>query len=442
MRFGVFFLLAVAVGVHAQKPAPSSAQPSFPITSLKVEGNRLYTSLQIIQASGLKIGQPIHEKAFDAARERLLALGAFNSVGLQFGPDSSGVGFSGVIQVSEVEQVFPYSFEELPVPDAELRAMLRKREPMFTDKIPGTPELLARFAAHIQETVKPKGFTEEVVGRVIPERGDVVIVFRPSHPRATVAEVRFLGTKILNAQQLQSKLAGVAFGSIYSEPEFRQLLDINIRPMYEAIGYVRMDFTKLVATPAKEADGVVVTVTIHEGSEYKLGLVGAKGTKELSSEEMGKLAKLKSGDTVNFDDIKAAQERIVSAVRKLGYLRVTSKMDRVIHDNDHTVDVYFLIQPGPVYTFGKLIIEGLDIHTEPAIRKMWGVQAGRPFNRDYPDYFLARLREDGVFENLGLTRSESKVDDSSRVVDVTLVFTGKPLESEKKKPLRDGPLEP
>ena len=74
--------------------------------------------------------------------------------------------------------------------------------------------------------------------------------------------------------------------------------------------------------------------------------------------------------------------------------------------------------------FGKLEIKGLDILTEPEIRKMWGALEGKPFNPEFPDSFLARVRNEGILDNLGKTSSETHIDEASKKVDVTLNFSG------------------
>ena len=56
------------------------------------------------------------------------------------------------------------------------------------------------------------------------------------------------------------------------------------------------------------------------------------------------------------------------------------------------------------------------------IRKMWGLPPGKPFNIDYPDHFLARVKGDGLFDNLKTTRAETKVNEGEHTVDVTLYF--------------------
>ena len=41
---------------------------------------------------------------------------------------------------------------------------------------------------------------------------------------------------------------------------------------------------------------------------------------------------------------------------------------------------------------------------------MWGLAPGRPFNVEYPDHFLSRVKDSGVFDNLKNTRAETKIN--------------------------------
>jgi hypothetical protein len=73
---------------------------------------------------------------------------------------------------------------------------------------------------------------------------------------------------------------------------------------------------------------------------------------------------------------------------------------------------------------GTLTIKGLDLDAEAEIRRIWGLREGRPFNADYPRTFLDSVREQGLFDNLGETKSDLKTDPASHTVDVTLTFGG------------------
>ena len=98
-------------------------------------------------------------------------------------------------------------------------------------------------------------------------------------------------------------------------------------------------------------------------------------------------------------------DRIKKRMQRQGYLRAEDHVERAIHDKTKTVDVTIRIDEGPQFSFGKLTIEGLDLNGEAAIRKLWGLQDGKPFDADYPDYFLNRIREDGLFDNLHKTKA-------------------------------------
>jgi outer membrane protein insertion porin family len=183
----------------------------------------------------------------------------------------------------------------------------------------------------------------------------------------------------------------VAIGAVFTEPRFRQLLETTIRPLYEARGHLSVTFPKVLTEPAKDVKGLVVTVQVEQGPVYKLGSVGFAGS-NVAADELKDLAKLKPGELANFDEVKAAQARLDDSFRHRGYLKTTSKIARTLHDAQKTADVVFQLEPGPQFSFGKLDIVGLDISTEPELRKMWGLKPGKPFNPSYPSHFLDVVR--------------------------------------------------
>ena len=60
-------------------------------------------------------------------------------------------------------------------------------------------------------------------------------------------------------------------------------------------------------------------------------------------------------------------------------------------------------------------------------------------NPDYPDHFLARVKEDGILDGLGDTAAERKIDAYGNTVDVTLTFKGAKLDPEKRRRARQLP---
>lgn len=426
------FLAGPACGVSsAQKPeprkpaaetAPGPAPTAYTVENLAVEGNHNYSASQIFAAAGLRVGQKAGKAEFDAAREKLEATGAFDHVSYRFQPSEDNEGYDATYEVAEVAQIYPIRFEDLPATDAQFRSWLKAKDPLFGEKIPATKRVVDRYTAWISEYLAKQDYRQPVAGKLSTEgREDLAVLFRPAKGPPAIAHVVFTGTGDVPAGTLQTAMYGVAIGVLFSEPRVRLLLDNTIRPIYEAHGLLRVTFPKIETAPAKDVDGITVTVQVVPGPAYTLDRVGFVGA-DYSRSEWKDLSKLKIDQTVNFDEVKAAQERIRLNQRRAGHLDATSQVKREVNDTDHTVAIEFQIEPGPLYTLGKLQIAGLDLVSEPEIRKMWGLAPGRPFNIEYPDHFLERVKAGGVLDNLKSTRAETKINARNHTVDVTLYF--------------------
>jgi outer membrane protein insertion porin family len=130
---------------------------------------------------------------------------------------------------------------------------------------------------------------------------------------------------------------------------------------------------------------------------------------------------------------------LVKTLRKQGHLDAKIDLARQQDDKDRAVNLVYAIAAGPVYTFQTLEVHGLDIESEPQIRKLWAPKPGKPFNPDYPDFFLNKVRDMSLFDNLGTTRSTFQADDATHAVTVKLYFKGAAAETEKKKQLSGAP---
>lgn len=409
---------------------PALAQRKWPVESLAVEGLKNYTQSQVLAATGLKVGQLAGKEDFEAARDRLLASGVFETAGYRFVPAPGSNGYAASFQVIEVEPVLAVRFEGLAAPEAEIATFLRRKDPFFGAKIPATEAILKRHAAAIEEYLAGKGQVEKISGKVVADAPEqFAIVFRPAAGPPKVAEVRFEGNSVVPSSAILNSFAGVAYGSVYSEPAFRQLLDSGVRPIYEARGRIRVAFPTIKTEKAKDVEGLLVTVTVDEGASYDLGEVRLAGDWPVPVKEALKIGGFKTGDLARFDDIDAGVERMKKRLRREGYMRAGIHVDRRVDDTKKSVDLEIRPELGFQFLFGILTLKGLDLHGEAAIKKLWTMKEGKPFNADYPDYFLTQIKEQGVFDELGATSSSLKVDEQNHVVDVTLNFRPASTES-------------
>jgi len=247
MRWIAWLLLLVTPIIAAQgtakrrttikKPAAAApaAQPkSWPLESLRVSGNRAIQQKRILAVAALKLGQMAGKAEFDAARARILATGAFADASCHFEPAPDGKGIQGTFEVTEVSQILPYRFRDLPATDAELRPLVARQNVLFDDLIPATDVAMERATKAVAEFVAKRGFKDKLAARVRPQGDTLAVVFGPNTPPPSIAEVSFTGNQIVPLTTLQNTVAGVAVGVTFDEPYFRQLLDTRSRPLYEA----------------------------------------------------------------------------------------------------------------------------------------------------------------------------------------------------------------
>jgi outer membrane protein assembly factor BamA len=412
----------------AAHPASGGASQKFTIASLNIEGNRNFTREQILAIARLKPGQAASKADFEAARDRLVACGAFENVSYRYSASPKGDGVAAVLELDEVEQVYPVDFQDLHVSSLELDAYLSSKDPLYSrEKLPATHPVLQRYAKWVQEFLDSKGLKEKIAASVQPaaETGDYNIVIRPARPLPTVAQVTFEGNQVLPQDKLREAIAG-AVGASYTEDSFRQTLNSVVRPLYENKGHVRVTFPELRTEKATDVEGLHVFVTVHEGVSYELGRVNIDGPTPIASDVLVKAGEFKPGGLADMSKVNEGVERVRRAIRREGYMEVRVSADRKMDDEKKTVNVTIHVLPGPQFTMGKLNITGLDLNAEPEIRRIWILKPGKPFNPEYPDLFLRRIKEQGLFDNLSQTKAEYQLNQKDHTADVTLIFSGGP----------------
>ena len=418
---------ATKTGVARTSAAPSAKGQKFPIASLSVEGNRTFTRDQVLGVAGLKVGQMAGKADFEAARDRLVACGAFENVSYRYTPSAKGDGVAAVLELNEVEQIYPVDFQDLHVSSLELDAALKAKDPLYSrEKMPATSLVIQRYTKWIQQFLDTKGVKEKIAGSVQPaEAGDYAIVFRPDKPLPTVATVTFDGNSVLTQDKLREAIAG-AVGASYTEDSFRQTLNAVVRPLYEKLGYLRVTFPELKTKAAEDVKGVGVFVTVDEGSVYQLGKVTIEGPSPLPAETLIKTGEFKPGDAADISRINEGLEKVRKAVRREGYMDVRVAAERKLDHQKKVANVTLRVEAGPQFTMGKLNVNGLDLNGEAEVRRIWALKTGKPFNPEYPDGFLRRVKEMGMFDNLGATKAEYQLNSKEKTADVSLTFGAAP----------------
>ncbi len=398
-------------------------EDAFPLREIDFEGSPSFEDGDLAAVTGLEIGQPVRKRDFDAALRKLNETGVFESLRYRFEPH--GDGYRLTIAVREVPELFPVRFDGFGSPAAALEDLLRGSLPLYTGIVPGGGPMVRMVVNALQGWWRGQGGEEEVVANIVPSgAGRFEMVIGPERQTFNIAFARFSNTGQVDALELQRTFNQVVVGEPYSEARLRELLHYNARPLYTEHGYMGVQFCPCEASPDPDSEGLLVDVRVEQGEVYLFGEINWPDPLPVAPDSLKKVNWIASGAVAN---IKAAYETMAAiseGMKRQGFMKAQATFAERVDDERRRVDLDIQIAPGIQYTFSRLIIEGLDILSEPAVRKRWGMQSGDLFDVRYPAYFLDRVKADEMFENLKRTSWSVETDDTKGLVDVTLEFSG------------------
>lgn len=434
-----------------QAAKPQKAPPPGILHSISVKGNSRYSSEDILRASGLHIGQRVSAPILEEARASLQATELFNGVAFNFRYSAAvPAEYDVVYDVQENDQVFPMHFERLGVSSDAIQAYLKKHVEFYSDRIPGTARVLNRYISAVQDFVRQSQPSMKIKARVSnDDPKQLAVLFTPDEPAPTIAQVQVSGNQAVDSGTILRAVNQVAVGVPISDTRLKMILDGTIRPLYAAKGYAAVSFPKVETVPAQTNSGVILKVQIQDGPQFKFGAIHFRGT-GVEEDEIRSTIPFKPGQGFNGDQVDNFRVELMHKMRRKGLLDASVTTDTQKDEAKRTVDVSYNMVPGEVYHFAKLDVKGLDANSQPVIEKLWGEKAGKPFNPDYPDFFLKKVEEQGIFDRLAETQSDYTADASTHNVIVHLYFKGgesakdiqKKKEDEKNKHTVDGTWSP
>ncbi|MCB1019389.1 MAG: hypothetical protein KDC27_05640 [Acidobacteria bacterium] len=405
----------------------AQTQQKYPLRSIEIVGAHNFDKDRIAALTGLEIGKPVDKADFNRAIQKLDEAGVFETIQYKYTPQNGG--YALTITVQEVEQLYPVRLEGFKTPSDELMALLREKVPLFAPRVPSTGTMALRIGNALQQHWSDAGEESKIIGRLAPiEDGQLAMLFQPETDLQTIAFVTFEGSQAIHPLELQRVFNPIAMGEAYSKSRLMELLHFNIRPLFEEKGRMDVKFEELAAEPDPGSSGLILKVGVTDGPAFTYGAVTKPDAFGLPEDTVDKLFKFAPGDPVDMKLVRDAQGQLDERYRTNGYLHADTKLETTLHEDAHTLDLAWKVTPGPQYKLRKLNIEGLDILSEPVVRKRWGMQIGDPFNVSYPAYFLDRIRAEQMFDNLDNTKWTREIDETTKTVVVTLKFEGKKKE--------------
>jgi outer membrane protein assembly factor BamA len=412
-------------GKPAAKELPASA---YELVAIKVTGSQRYKPEDIAAATGLQIGQTVHEDDFRGAVRLLGDSGAFSDV--SFGFDYSAKGTKGEFQVKDSPDFVPARFENFVwFSDHDLAEKLRARVPLFHGELPIRGDLaddvsLALQAMLIEEKVEGRADYIRAGAEGGPtEAFEFSVTGRP----ITIRDVQFQGADPNLLPVLQTAARELS-GKEYARDAIRAAAEKNFLRFYLQRGYLKAALGDPEAKVVKQApEETQVDVIFHPdpGAQYKLAELTLSGNKVLPTHALRQSIHAQIGDPVNVIQVEADMAALQRLYGTRGYMAAAIKANREADDKTLSVKYDLSIREGDVYTMGDLDIHGLDSKATSQLQTDWALRTGDTYNSDYPQQFAEREETKMLWLGDWNVSIHESVNSKDKTVDVTLRYDPK-----------------
>jgi outer membrane protein insertion porin family len=281
-------------------------------------------------------------------------------------------------------------------------------------------EMLA--AKGIQATVAASPYTDQKLFQV------TAMSYAITAPKVLLGDIRLDGPSDSGMGQILASLRGSAYSVEGSPTE----IESTLGAAYRDNGNLEAEVHVIAQGDPVVAPGAIYIpfqVAASPGMRYQLAGIRLAPGLLLSQAEFDKQAHIPSGAMAVASYVRNNWEYIERQYHNKGYMEAavhpTPSFDRA----KGTVSFTVTVDPGPVYTMGKLVIQNGADDLRAAMLAAWKMPAGAVFNEGAMRNFYAKLPPKSPLARTMINADlmfAAKLNKDTHTVDITLRMEKKP----------------
>ena len=421
-RPAVSALLAGLLLAASYRPAGAEG---FRVVAVDVQGARRVSPDNIRQVMATKPGQDL-----DLARVRedvkaVYRMGYFRDV--TFDTEEVPGGYRLTVIVAEKPVVGSVQIEgNKDVDGAELRAAVTLKEKTFFQE-----EKVKESVSKMKEVCQNKGYFDAVVEAAVSEDADgsMRVTFRVAEgTKLSVERIVVTGNYFYPEKEIRKVMdtSEKGFWSFITDSGIlkKDVLENDVRKiesLYQNNGFMDSKVSDPMISRGKE--GLIVTVRVFEGRQYRVGEIRFTGESGIPEYKLRLAVKLARGEVFNREVLLADLLALTTLVNDEGYAQalVSPGVDR--QKEYPLADVTYRFERGTKFRFGKVEISGNMKTLDRIIRR----------NLD--------VRDNQVFTATGLKNSKENLNRTSYFKDIKISTepSRTPGEMDVKVDVQEGP---
>jgi len=416
-------ILVSACCVTLASSGPAVAQT---VSSIVVEGSRRVELDTIRSYFKPGPGGRIGPEQEDEALKALVATGLFADVRI------SHSGGRIVVTVVENPVINRVAFEgNKKAKDEQLTAEVQSKPRGTLSR----PTVQADVQRIIEIYHRSGRFDVSVTPKIIElpnNRVDLVFEIREGE-KTGIKDIRFVGTKAFSYGRLKEViktsesnwLSFLQTTDIYDPDRVEADRDL-LRRFYLKHGYADVRIVSAVGEYDPARKGFVVTFTIDEGAQYRVGNIEVlSNVRAIDPETLRSQLRLSTGSVYNADLVEKSVELMTVQAAKHGYAFANVRPRGERNFETKTINIAFVVEEGARAYIERINIRGNVRTRDYVIRREFDLGEGDAYNRALVDRAERRLKNLGFFKTVRVTNEPGSAPDRVVInVDVEEQATG------------------
>lgn len=224
---------------------------------------------------------------------------------------------------------------------------------------------------------------------------------------AEIAQINIIGNKAFSKERITQEMElrdTVPWWGAFSKKNYQQqqlMGDLeSIESLYLNHGYLRFDVDSIQVSITPELERIYVTLNIEEGEQYDINTTRVLGELEQHQNWIESFAKMVENKRYNQADITALEESIKRYFGRMGYAHTEVKTVPDINDEDKTVDLTLLVEPGKRVYVRRILFQGNDATKDEVLRREMRQIEGAWLSDQLVENGKVRLERLGYFETV------------------------------------------
>lgn len=402
-------LLAVTAGVAMSE--------GFKVVDIEVVGANRIKPSAILQNLKTRVGRDFDLQDIRDDVKTIWKMGFYTDV--RFDSEEVHDGYKLTIILAEKPVVSRVTLEgNKELDNAELKAAisLKERDLYNEDKV-------RESVRKMTELYHNKGYYDAAIDSSVTEDidGSMKAMFRVREgEKIKIAKIRFDGNLYLSDSEirkvLETKERGF-FSFITDSGTFKQDVLQNdilrIEALYSNNGFLDSKVTD--PKISRGADGLVVSIRIFEGKQYRVGEISVGGESSVPTERLRESVRLKKGEIFDRELLIQDLQNLSTMLKDKGYAEANVRPVVEKHKDYPLADVKYVLEQGTLFRFGRVEIAGNTKTFDRIARRQLEAVDGKLYSESALKESKENLVRTSYFKDVKITTSQSTVPDEKDV---------------------------